>query len=116
MASLAEIARSYTKVEGTALAHLQRLIAAWGLLADFCFSDLLLFVPVAGADSKFVILGQMRPTTSQTLYREDQVGRVIDDVERPLVARAWRLGQIVDGEDKLRSEEHTSELQSPDHL
>jgi two-component sensor histidine kinase len=111
MASLAEIARSYTKVEGTALAHLQRLIAAWGLLADFCFSDLLLFVPVAGTDSKFVILGQMRPTTSQTLYREDQVGRVIDDTERPLVARAWRLGQIVDGENKLDPQRERSRIQ-----
>ena len=111
MASLAEIARSYTKVEGTALAHLQRLIAAWGLLTDFCFSDLLLFVPVAGGDSKFVILGQMRPTTSQTLYREDQVGRVIDDLERPLVARAWRLGQIVDGETKLDTQRERSRIQ-----
>src|SRR5207244_3737428 len=111
MASLAEIARSYTKVEGTALAHLQRLIAAWGLLAAFCFSDLLLFVPVAGGDSKFVILGQMRPTTSQTLYREDQVGRVIDDLERPLVARAWRLGQIVDGETKLDTQRERSRIQ-----
>ena len=111
MASLAEIARSYTKVEGTALAHLQRLIAAWGLLADFCFSDLLLFVPVAGSDAKFVILGQMRPTTSQTLYREDQVGRVVDDAERPLVARAWRLGQIVDGENKLDPQRERSRIQ-----
>src|SRR5438874_10283484 len=111
MASLAEIARSYTKVEGTALAHLQRLIAAWGLLADFCFSDLLLFVPVAGGESEFVILGQMRPTTSQTLYREDQVGRVVDDVERPLVARAWRLGQIVDGENKLDPQRERSRIQ-----
>jgi two-component sensor histidine kinase len=111
MASLAEIARSYTRVEGTALAHLQRLTAAWGLLADFCFSDLLLFAPVAGSDSKFVILGQMRPTTSQTLYREDQVGTVVDDVDRPLVARAWRLGQIVDGENKLDPQRERSRVQ-----
>jgi two-component sensor histidine kinase len=111
MASLAEIARSYTKVEGSALAHLQRLIAAWGLLADFCFSDLLLLVPVAGTEDKFVILGQMRPTTSQTLYREDQVGKVVDDTERPLVARAWRLGQIVDGENKLDPQRERSRVQ-----
>jgi two-component sensor histidine kinase len=111
MASLAEIARSYTRVEGSALAHLQRLIAAWGLLADFCFSDLLVYAPVAGSDSKFVILGQMRPTTSQTLYRQDQVGRVIDEVERPLVARAWRLGQIVDGENQIDPQRERSRIQ-----
>ena len=80
MASLAEIARSYTKVEGTALAHLQRLIAAWGLLADFCFSDLLLFVPVAGGDSKFVILGQMRPTTEIS----GEVEIIAEEIDDPL--------------------------------
>jgi hypothetical protein len=26
--------------------HLQRLVASWNMLADFCFSDLLLFVPI----------------------------------------------------------------------
>ena len=99
MASVDELARSHTTLEGPALAHVQRLVTQWGLLADFCFADLLLFAPVAGGDdSRFVILSQIRPTTSQTLYREDQVGRIIDETERPLVARAWRLGQIIDGE------------------
>src|SRR5207302_854382 len=99
MASVDELARSHTTLEGPALAHVQRLVTQWGLLADFCFADLLLFAPVAGGDdSRFVILGQIRPTTSQTLYREDQVGRIVDETERPLVARAWRLGQIIDGE------------------
>src|SRR3989454_3023860 len=98
MATLPELARMYTRLEGAPLDHLQRLIAAWGLLADFCFADLMLLVPVTGDGTRFVIVGQVRPTTSQTLYREDQVGRLVDEVERPLVARAWRLGQIIDGE------------------
>jgi len=94
VASFDELARSHTRLEGSALGHLRRLVASWGLLADFCFADLLLYVPVAGGDgSKFVILGQIRPTTSQTLYREDQVGRVMDEVERPLVARAQERGE-----------------------
>ena len=45
-----------------------------------------------------MVLGQVRPSTSQTLHRDDLVGRVIDEVERPLVGRAWRLGEIVEGE------------------
>jgi len=102
MASLAELARLHTDLDGPRLAHLQRLVASWGLLADFCFSDLLLFAPVAGAEtSRFVVLGQVRPTTSQTLYREDWVGEVLDEVERPLVARAYRLGEIIEGEINL---------------
>ncbi len=98
MATLAEIA-SQTTLEGPALAHLQRLVGTWGLLSDLCFADLLLFVPVDDPSSgRFVVLGQIRPTTSQTLYREDQIGKVFDSFDRPLVSRAWRLGDIIDGE------------------
>ena len=102
MPNLAELARQ-SSLSGSELSHLQRLVASWSLLSDLCFADLLLFVPVAGqgqgeATEKFLIAGQIRPTTSQTLYREDQVGRVVDVSERELVARAWRLGQIIDGE------------------
>ncbi len=98
MATLAELARN-TELEGPALAHLQRLVASWALLSDLSFADLLLFVPVESGDpTQFVILGQIRPTTSQTLYRDDQMGRVVTDDDRPLVARAWTLGEIIDGE------------------
>src|SRR6266540_3679085 len=94
-----DLARAHTDLEGAELLHLQRLVASWGLLADLCFADLLLFAPLADSDGeRFVILGQIRPTTSQTLYREDQVGRVVDHSDRPVVARAWQLGQIIDGE------------------
>src|SRR3954466_12743355 len=99
MATLAELARMHPRLDGPELGHLQRLMGSWGMLADLCFADLLLFVPVAGGEgTRFIVLGQMRPTTSQTLHREDLVGRIIDEVERPLVARAWRLGEIVEGE------------------
>ncbi|MGH9155522.1 MAG: sensor histidine kinase [Acidimicrobiales bacterium] len=81
-------------------AHLQRLMAVWGMLADLSFSDLLLFVPHGeGPDAgSFLVGGQMRPTTGQTVHRDDLVGQVIADADRPLVGRAWRLGQIVEGE------------------
>jgi two-component sensor histidine kinase len=100
MASLVDLIGP-SGLSGPELAHVERLIASWGFLADLCFADLLLYVPVSTATDegdRFVVLGQMRPTTSQTLYREDQVGRVVSREERPLVARAWKLGQIIDGE------------------
>jgi two-component sensor histidine kinase len=50
-----------------------------------------------------VVLGQVRPTTNPTLYREDLVGRVLTDDERPVVARAWRLGEIVEEEVEVTS-------------
>ena len=73
MASLTELARFHTTVDGPALGHLQRLVAGWGLLADFCFADLLLFAPTNDAEDgdRFVVLGQVRPSTSQTVYRAD---------------------------------------------
>ena len=86
-------------VLGEGHAHLQRLTASWNILADLCFADLLLLVPAEDVDDgRFVVYGQMRPTTIQTLHNEDLVGRVVDQEELPLVARAWRLGQIVEGE------------------
>ncbi|MGH9038938.1 MAG: histidine kinase N-terminal domain-containing protein, partial [Acidimicrobiia bacterium] len=64
MASLYELARSHTRLAGDDLAHLQRLTASWGMLADLCFADLLLMAPMAGEEGhRFVILAQVRPTT-----------------------------------------------------
>jgi two-component sensor histidine kinase len=96
MASLAELARLRTDVDGQQLAHLQRLVGTWGLLADFCFADLLLYVPVRGDDESFIILGQIRPATTQTVYRSDWVGTVVTAEERPLVANSFRSGEIVE--------------------
>ena len=98
MASLAELARLRTDLDGQKLAHLQRLVGAWGLLSDFCFADLLLFAPERGSESSFVVLGQIRPATSQTVYRRDWVGTVIDEEDRPIVSRAYRLGEIIEGD------------------
>jgi two-component system, sensor histidine kinase PdtaS len=99
MPSLTELSRLHTTLDTAGSAHLQRLVAAWGLLADFCFADLLLFAPVQGSGGEqFVVLGQVRPTTSQTVYRGDWVGTLVDDDERPLVARSYRLGEIIEGE------------------
>src|SRR4051794_41061453 len=98
MASLAELARLRTDLDGPKLAHLQRLVGAWGLLSDFCFADLLLWAPERGSDTTFVVLGQIRPATSQTVYRRDWVGTVVDEEERAIVARAYRLGEILEGE------------------
>ena len=98
MASLAELARAHTGLAGARLAHLQRLVASWGPLADLCFADLLLFAPMEEAGDRFVVLGQIRPTTNQTVYRHDFVGTVVDEVDRPIVARAQRTGEIVEGE------------------
>lgn len=98
IADPAAMARLRGQLSGAPLAHLQRLVATWGILADFCFSDLLLFVPVNRDGTRFVTLAQVRPSTSQTLYKSDLVGREWSDDERPLVGRSFRQGEIIEGE------------------
>ena len=95
MASLAELARLRTDLDGPALGHLQRLVSTWGLLADFCFADLLLFAPLRDSGGeRFVILGQIRPATTQTVYRSDWVGTDATAEDRPLVASSFGFGEI----------------------
>ena len=87
MATLAELARHRTSLGRVQIAHLQRLVAEWGMLADFCFADLLLLAPVGDGDG-WLVLGQIRPTTGQTMYRA-RLGRrgASTGADRPLVAR-----------------------------
>jgi two-component system, sensor histidine kinase PdtaS len=98
VATLAELLRDRAVVPGPVVEHLQRLVGTWAILSDLSFSDLLLFVPGAGGQDNFVVVGQVRPTTSQTLHLEDLLGREVTNGERPMLARAWSLGSIVEGE------------------
>jgi two-component sensor histidine kinase len=102
MPTVAELTKAHTLLRGPTVEHLERLVGAWGMLADLSFSDLLLFVPLTkqidAETARFVIVGQVRSSGSQTLHRQDLVGHVVDEAARPMVARAWRGGQIVEGE------------------
>ena len=73
--------------------HLARLVGEWQLLADLAFADLLLLVPAAR--ERFVVAGQMRPYTGQTLYQEDQVGEEIPAADAPAATKAIAEGRIV---------------------
>jgi two-component sensor histidine kinase len=112
MYSLSEVARVHTELGGPDVEHLQRLVANWGLLADLSFTDLVLFAraaPASGSADRarrpsgraYVVLAQVRPTTSQTLHRHDLVGTVRSGAERPLVERCLRSGETV-GPDEVR--------------
>jgi two-component sensor histidine kinase len=101
VASLAELARIHCSLDEGDIAHLQRLVETWGLLADLSFSDLLLFGATgAGSedDAEFVVLAQVRPATSQTVYQSDWVGSVVTASERIVVARVFAHGELLDGE------------------
>lgn len=110
MATLAELLRESTKVDTAVTAHLQRLVGSWGTLSDLCFADMLLFVPLAEGGDRFVVVGQVRPATNQTLHLDDLVGRVVGPEDRPLVARAWHLGSVVEGEVAIPSRSERGRL------
>ena len=108
MTSPLELAyRNASAFEPGARRHLDRLMANWNLLADLCFSDLLLYVPYRplGAspgpeEERLVVIGQVRPTTSQTLFEIDLVGEVVAAGELPLVVESLRTGAISVGEQR----------------
>lgn len=49
-------------------------------------------------DAEISVVGQIRPTTGRTLYRDDHVGLCVAASDRPLVAEAFARGVIVTGE------------------
>lgn len=96
------LARHHTDLDDDDLAHIQKLISSWGIVSDLAFADLLLFAPISNSDgAKFVVLGQARPTTSQTFHLDVLVGWVVDEFERPMVARAWRRDEAVETDDAV---------------
>lgn len=108
MPSLSEIAAS-TNLTSEDVAHLRRLIASWGMAADFCFADLLLVAP-ADADT-FVVVGQVRPTTSQTLYQGDLVGHRMSVRDRPQLMDVWTSGEIVEGQNRSLDGERAARVE-----
>src|SRR5262249_4285799 len=107
-----ELARLNTGLDDDELEHVHHLVASWQVLADLSFSDLLLLAPVAGESGRvFVVLAQVRPTTRPTSYPQGLVGRVIDEVERPLVARTWRRAEIASGIAPLLGSSERARLQ-----
>lgn len=79
------------------VAHLQRLLGDWQILADLSFADLLLWVPVASGDGKpaYLCVGQMRPYTAQTIYVDDLLGEQFRVSDRPMVGRAFSEGRVI---------------------
>jgi two-component sensor histidine kinase len=96
MPKLTELVRELTALESGQVAHLNRLVSEWGMLADFCFSDLLLYVPTA--DERWVVVGQVRPATGQTMYQTDWVGSFANGTEAALLAKAFDAREPIDGE------------------
>ena len=55
MATLAELLRQHTELSKDDSAHLQQLIGEWGMLADLCFADMILYL--RNLEGEWVIIG-----------------------------------------------------------
>ncbi|MFM1837553.1 MAG: sensor histidine kinase [Ilumatobacteraceae bacterium] len=99
MPTLLELASEHTELSEDDVSHLAALISEWGMLADFSFADLLLYVPVTSTGGvNWLTASQVRAATGQTLYESDLVGEFADDTDRPFIAAAAQSGQIQQGE------------------
>jgi len=94
VSSLEELAERRAGLHGPELDALLAVVSDWQILADLCFSDLLLFARDVEEDA-LIVLAQMRPYTAPTIYQEDLVGTVFSPGERLAVARAFEEGVIV---------------------
>ena len=103
MSTLAELARQHTSLNKEDLTHIQGLISEWGMLADFCFADLLLYLP--SDDDRWLVAGHVRAATGQTLYKTDWVGDWADFDERAAIVDAFNSGRITDGEMRVEGVE-----------
>ncbi|MBW0008903.1 MAG: histidine kinase N-terminal domain-containing protein, partial [Pseudonocardiales bacterium] len=97
MSTLSELLAQHTQCSGAAVAHLQRIVAEWQLLADLAFADLLMWAPLdaAEAPAEFLCVAHVRPTTGPTVHPEDVVGSRADDIEFPQLRQALRHGGIL---------------------
>ncbi len=96
MAKLTELLREHTDLDREQVAHLNRLVLEWGMLADFCFSDMLLYV--ADLAGEWVVAAQVRPATGQTMYQVDWVGSQANATEVEFIEAAYRTGAVTEGE------------------
>ncbi|MDB0005664.1 sensor histidine kinase [Ilumatobacteraceae bacterium] len=105
MSTLTESARAHTALERDQIAHLNRLVSEWGMLADFCFSDLLLYTRTH--DDRWLTIGQVRPVTGQTIFTTDFVGTAANETEVPVLEQCSSLGVPVEAD--VRVEELADE-------
>ena len=102
MPTLVEIAHEIGITVERELAHLGAFVSEWGMLADFCFADMLLYLPTN--DKKWIVAAQVRAATGQTLYETDLVGLTADLDKTAMIGQAFTTQKVVTGEIRVVSQ------------
>ena len=92
MSTLTDFVKANSDLGREQIAHLNRLVADWGMLADFCFSDLLLYLPTA--DGRWLTVAQVRPATGQTIFPTDFVGSWANATEVAVLAECLSTSTV----------------------
>lgn len=97
MSTLGELLAQHTRLSGSAVSHLQLIVAEWQLLADLAFADLLMWAPLdtTAASAEFLCVAHVRPTTGPTVHPEDVVGVRADTSESPALRQALLRGAVL---------------------
>ncbi len=96
MPKLTELVRDHSALDPAQTAHLNRLVSEWGMLADFSFSDLLLYVK--SASGRWVVVGQVRPSTGKTIYPNDWVDAVANASEEAVLNTSFERATVVESD------------------
>jgi two-component sensor histidine kinase len=110
MSTLSDLLAEHTALPGSAVAHLQRLVSEWQLLADLSFSDLTIWVPAH--PDEFVCVAQVRPMTWTTTHLDDLVSKTISVPEAVPLRRSWEEERIVSAPVPLADQEAASDIRS----
>src|SRR6476660_344122 len=97
VSALSDLLAARSSLNEAQIAHVQRLVGEWQLLADLAFSDLLMWVTVeVSSDGDVTLLGaaQCRTAAGPTAARFDWAGSMLDG-HRPAPLRiALEEGRI----------------------
>ena len=96
MPTLVELANEHTNLDDEAIDHLSTLVSEWGMLADFSFADMLLYLQ--DQSGRWMTSAQVRAATGQTLYQADYVNSWASESECIVLDRCLTEGEIVTGE------------------
>ncbi len=96
VSKLTELVRDQTELDAAQTAHLNRLVSEWGMLADLCFSDLLLYV--RDLTGVWVVVGQVRPATGKTMYPRDWVTSSANETEATVLNAAFETATVSEGD------------------
>ena len=79
--------------ETTTVSDLADLIAAWDLVSDLAFSDMVLWVPTWN-DAGYIAVAQVRPSTASTAVPDDLVGTFLPRGRQAVFDQALAHGQF----------------------